>query len=428
MIGRHEGRAARVVRMLSLASLGAVGVRVVDDAFLQRAHGVQVDDHLLSGLVPLTCLAVAAWAVCHARGTLRGLVLLVTGLFGLVGGMELFVEAGPVAGGVQADDLSGFLSIAGGVVLVVASFHSIWTAPRRRRSAAAHAAGRGVASLGVWTAAVVLVFPVGLGYFATHASGPGLTSPPDIGVSVTKVGLESSDGLHLTAWYAASRNGAAVIVVPGRSGVDHARLLAEHGYGVLLLNRRGEADSQGDPNLFGWGGQGDIDGAVDFLAAQPDVVPGAVGALGLSVGGEVLLEHAATSRGLAAVVSEGAGSRSIRESMELSGGIRVAELTTAPLLTGSLVVWADRAPPPNLADALVGLAPTPALVVWGGEGQPAEIDLGRRYAEAAGLAASGWEVPGAGHTRGLDTAPGEYERVVVGFLDRHLLDAGPSRG
>jgi hypothetical protein len=240
-------------------------------------------------------------------------------------------------------------------------------------------------------------------------------------VTVTKVGLESSDGLRLTAWYAASRNGAAVIVVPGRSGVDHARLLARHGYGVLLLNRRGEADSEGDPNLFGWSGQGDIDGAIDFLAAQPDVAPGAVGALGLSVGGEVLLEHAATSSGLAAVVSEGAGSRSIRETMELSGGIRIAELTTAPLLTGSLIVWANGGPPPNLAEALIDLAPTPALVVWGGEGQPAEIDLGRRYAAAGGTTASHWEVPEAGHTRGLETAPGEYERVVLGFLDLHLL-------
>jgi dienelactone hydrolase len=404
-----------------MTALGAVGVRVADDAFLQRAHGVAVGDHLLSGVVPLTCLAVAAWVVCHSSGALRGLVLLLAGLFGVVGGMELFVETGATAGGVQSDDLTGALSIAGGVVLVAASFHSIWTTPRRRGSAAAHTARRGVVTLGVWVSATVIVFPVGLGYFATHASGPGLTSAPDVGARVSKVGFESSDGLDLTGWYVPSSNGAAVIVVPGRSGVDHARLLAEHGYGVLLLNRRGEGDSEGDPNLFGWGGQGDIDGAIDFLSARPDVASGAVGALGLSVGGEVLLEHAATSDGLAAVVSEGAGSRSIRETLELSGGIRWAELTTAPLLTGSLVVWSDRAPPPNLVEALAGLEPTPALVVWGEEGQPAEIKLGRRYAEAAGAASTAWEVPGAGHTQGLDTAPDEYERVVIGFLDRHLL-------
>ena len=31
-----------------------------------------------------------------------------------------------------------------------------------------------------------------------------------------------------------------------------------------------------------------------------------------------------------------------------------------------------------------------------------------------------WTVPGAGHTRGLATAPEEWERRVVGFLDAHL--------
>ena len=418
---------SRTGRLLCWAALLAIGARAVDDAFLQRAHGVQFDDHLLGGLFPVAGLAVAAWSVGRSTGTFRGLVLLLAGLLGLVGALELFVESGPVAGGIQANDLSSLGSFAGGLVLIAASFHSIWTAPRQRQSAAGHIAGRGGATVVVWAAAVVLVFPIGLGYFATHASGPGLTSAPDIGVPVAKVDLESSDGLHLTAWYAPSHNGAAVIVVPGKSGVDHARLLAEHGYGVLLLNRRGEADSEGDPNLFGWGGQGDIDGAVEFLAHQEDVLPGRVGALGLSVGGEVLLEHAATSDGLAAVVSEGAGSRSIRESLELSGGIRLAELTTAPLLTGSLVVLSERAPPPNLVDALDGLSPTPALVVWGEHGQPAEIDLGRRYAEAAGPTASHWEVPGAGHIRGLDAAPAEYERVVVGFLDRHLLNEALDR-
>ena len=30
-------------------------------------------------------------------------------------------------------------------------------------------------------------------------------------------------------------------------------MLADHGYGVLLFDRRGEGASEGDPNLLGWG-------------------------------------------------------------------------------------------------------------------------------------------------------------------------------
>jgi hypothetical protein len=32
-----------------------------------------------------------------------------------------------------------------------------------------------------------------------------------------------------------------------------------------------------------------------------------------------------------------------------------------------------------------------------------------------------WEIPGAGHTGGLETRPREYERRVIGFLDEALL-------
>ena len=37
-----------------------------------------------------------------------------------------------------------------------------------------------------------------------------------------------------------------------------------------------------------------------------------------------------------------------------------------------------------------------------------------------------WEVPGAGHIGGIDAEPQEYERRVVGFFDRVLLQAGTS--
>ena len=140
------------------------------------------------------------------------------------------------------------------------------------------------------------------------------------------------------------------------------------------------------------------------------------------MGGEVLLEHASRSDDLAGVVVEGMGSRSIKESLELSGGIRIAELTTAPLMTSSLVVFTDQAPPPNLVHAAEGLAPAQAFIVWGEDGQPAEKVLGPTYAEAAGEAATSWEVPDAGHTRGIDAAPEEYERRVIAFFDSTLLD------
>ncbi len=33
-----------------------------------------------------------------------------------------------------------------------------------------------------------------------------------------------------------------------------------------------------------------------------------------------------------------------------------------------------------------------------------------------------WEVAGSGHTRGIQTRPDEYERLVTGFFERTLLE------
>ena len=93
-------------------------------------------------------------------------------------------------------------------------------------------------------------------------------------------------------------------------------MLARHGYGVLLFDRRGEGRSEGEPNAWGWGGDADIKAAIAFLRRRPDVDPGRIGGLGLSVGGEMMLETAAETDALAAVVSEGAGARSFTEDMD----------------------------------------------------------------------------------------------------------------
>ena len=53
-------------------------------------------------------------------------------------------------------------------------------------------------------------------------------------------------------------------------------MLARHGYGVLLFDRRGEGRSDGDPNAWGWGGDRDVKAAAAWLAgAGPTSSPAA---------------------------------------------------------------------------------------------------------------------------------------------------------
>src|SRR5207237_9616779 len=149
---------------------------------------------------------------------------------------------------------------------------------------------RGLPALGGVGAAYRLLFPLSLSYVFPHAARAGVPRA-ELGAANEQVTFRTTDGLTLKGWYVPSRNGAAVIAAPGRAGSQRpARLLVSHGYGVLLFDRRGEGESAGDPNAFGWGAPADMKAAVAYLQRRPDVDRGRIGGIGLSVGGETLLQ------------------------------------------------------------------------------------------------------------------------------------------
>ena len=237
--------------------------------------------------------------------------------------------------------------------------------------------------------------------------------------------FRTSDGLDLSGWYVPSRNGAAVIVFPGRSGPQKpARFLARHGYGVLLFDRRGEGESDGDGNLFGWGGDKDILAAIEFLKSRPDVDPTRIAGMGLSVGAELMLQTAAESDDLAAVVSEGAGTRWFAEEMEeFHGADKWLGIPLLAMKTASVAVFSNTAPPPKLTD-LVPRIREPVFFIYAPDGGVESMNP-TYYRLAQGPKAI-WAIPGVGHMGGFDAHPKEYERRVTAFLDRSLAEARPN--
>lgn len=193
-------------------------------------------------------------------------------------------------------------------------------------------------ALGMLVFAFEVVFPVGFAWIATHrpAAAPDAV---DLGRPYKQVTVPTADGLELKAWYVRSENQAAVITFPDREGTaEHSRMLAEAGYGVLALDMRGCGSSEGDPNAFGWGASEDIEAAVSFLGHRPDVHPHHIGALGLSVGGEQVLEAAAAGVGPSAVVSEGAGERSVRETL-LFGPAAALTIPQQAVMTAAVAIF-----------------------------------------------------------------------------------------
>jgi len=119
---RHE-------RRFFLALVGLIALHVADDSFLQPQPGTSAGDHLVSGLVPLAVLALAAVAFLRLRGARRAAIALVVGFFGIAFGIEAAyytTRAGP-----SGDDFSGLLALLAGLALLGLGLVTLWRTRRR---------------------------------------------------------------------------------------------------------------------------------------------------------------------------------------------------------------------------------------------------------------------------------------------------------
>jgi hypothetical protein len=393
---------------------------VVDDNYVQPEPGTSAGDHLVSGLVPLAVLALAAWGYPRLRAGWRGALALALGVLGIATGIEGAYYTSKV--GPSGDDFTGLLALAAGALLIGLAAVTLWRTRRTDGSRAWRYGRRVLIGVAGIVAVYAIVFPIGLGYVTTHV-GRAVVPPNELGVAYENVSFKTSDGLKLVGWYVPSKNGAAVIAFPGRRGPqEKARMLARHGYGVLLFDRRGEGKSEGEPNAWGWGGSKDIKAAVAYLQRRPDVERGRIGGIGLSVGGEMMLEEAASdTTSLAAVVSEGAGARMFTEEMheEHPPGEKALMAVLSWIKQASIAVFSNQSPPTNLKDLTPKIAPR-AMFLIAAPNSPAGEDLNRGYYAAAGEPKALWEIPESGHVGGLQARPREYERRVIAFFDKEL--------
>ena len=407
--------AARLDVLLFSGAAAVVALHALVDAFVAPEPGTGPRDNLLRGLVSLGLLALAALAYPRLPAGGRAALAAVLGVLSLEGAGLAIADARAV--GARGEDWTGFLLAPIGVAFLVVSAALIW---RSRKPGRLRYLRRAWIALATVLAVYWLVVPVAIAILATHRPRAAV-EPAALGRPYEAVTVRTGDGLELAAWYVPSRNGAAVILYPTRQGkLPQARMLARHGYGVLLVDARGYDGSEGDPNTFGWEGARDINAAVIWLQKRADVTKRRIGGIGFSVGGEVMLEAAASNTAaLRAVVSEGAGVRSVREHL-LRGPRGWFSLPEVAVQTAAVAVMSGTAPPPSLTDLVPRIAPRSTFLIYAGRGAGGE-ELQPHYHEALRQPKTMWMIPEAGHTGGLSARPHEYERRVVRFFERALF-------
>jgi uncharacterized protein len=258
----------------------------------------------------------------------------------------------------------------------------------------------------------------------------GLATPAAGGLTYSDVNFGTSDGIRLSAWYVPSTNHAAVVAVPGagstRTGtLDQAAVLARHGYGVLMIDPRGQGRSGGRAMDAGWYGDRDISAAVRFLQHQAGVDADRIGVLGMSMGGEEAIGAAGADPAIRAVVAEGATHRTAADKAGyLPGGITGTIQRGMDQLTyGVAALFSSASEPRTLRSAITSAPQTPFLLIAGGQAVD-EAEAVAYLRSAAPDRVQTWTVSGASHTQALATDPAEWTARVTAFLDRALGLAG----
>lgn len=396
-------------------------LHALDDAFLNRQPGVDLDQHALAAVISLAAGTGAVVAFPRLRPGFRAAISFMFGVLAIVNG-ALHVRHISLDGA-AASDYTGVLALAAGVVLVLLGL----AIPFLHRGEGARTRARRwvyrlVAVVAGALAVYVFLFPTSLAIIQTHKYREPIGSPPS--AAYQTVSFASSDGLELSGWYHPSRNRAAVIVVHGGGGdrtgaVRHAELLARHGFGALVYDSRGRGESEGSPVGFGWGWPKDVAGALAFLRERPDVDPERIGGLGLSRGADVLIQVAAEDRDLKAVVADGATGGSFADYRNLG-----EEAEGAPFyltMYTAARVFSGSSPGEPLKELVARISPTPLLLISTGGSLPAERDFNRIYAKAAREPVELWDLPEVNHTAAIRERPEEYQRRVVRFFDNALL-------
>jgi uncharacterized protein len=257
-------------------------------------------------------------------------------------------------------------------------------------------------------------------------------TPAEVGLDYREVGLRSSDGLSLGAWWV-GRDGSsrAAVLVHGWGGdrsdlhvVETALVYHRAGFNVLMLDLRAHGGSGGDRITVGYREARDVRGALSWLRSR-GFDPQDVVLHGWSLGGSAVVQ-AAPGTGVAAVVEEAAYADLVPLLHE-----RLPEVSGLPaffnpgiLLMGRLFLgidpWAVR--PVEEAGQLYREG-VPFMIIHSRDDEMIPFEHAESLA-AAHPQATFWELKGYGHVAAY--AHPEYRERLLAFLDEAVSSSRSS--
>jgi len=257
--------------------------------------------------------------------------------------------------------------------------------------------------------------------FASHAKLVELPEPNHFfDIDVEEISIKTTDEVNIAGWYIKGDSSKAVVLANGirgnRSGlVDRAKLYAQQGFGVVLIDLRGTGESDKQLVSYGWYERHDVHAATDFLRKKGYKN---IGAHGVSLGAATIIYGLQEKPNYRFVILEscyGSVQEALYNRLEMKG---VPKFTT--VLMQRINEWQLGVEPEKLRPTdYVSSVKEPVLVMAGdSEKRVKKSETETLYAQCGSSIKQLHYFKGATHIDLLKYAPEEYLKVWRGFVSR----------
>jgi uncharacterized protein len=264
--------------------------------------------------------------------------------------------------------------------------------------------------------------------FSAPNREPPERTPADAGLEYREVSFESADRVPLEAWWvppAEGESSRAAVLVHGWDGdksdehvIETASIYARAGYGVLLLDLRGNGGSGGERRTLGYKETRDVQGALAWLDEE-GFEPGEVVLHGWSMGGATVV-RSAPGTGVAAVIEEAGYAdlplllrRQLPETTGLPSLFSPGVFLAAKLFLG-FDPWAVQ---PSEDAARLREEGVPLFVIHSTDDEVVPFEHAELF-ESAYPEARLWKIEGLGHVEAYTHR--EYRQKLLSFLSENL--------
>lgn len=268
---------------------------------------------------------------------------------------------------------------------------------------------------------------VAVRFSAPNREPPERTSA-DAGLEYREVSFESADRVPLEAWWvppAEGESSRAAVLVHGWDGdksdehvIETASIYVRAGYGVLLLDLRGNGGSGGERRTLGYKETRDVQGALAWLDEE-GFEPGEVVLHGWSMGGATVV-RSAPGTGVAAVIEEAGYAdlplllrRQLPETTGLPSLFSPGVFLAAKLFLG-FDPWAVQ---PSEDAARLREEGVPLFVIHSTDDEVVPFEHAELF-ESAYPEARLWKIEGLGHVEAYTHR--EYRQKLLSFLSENL--------